>query len=218
MKRLFLSALALSFAFLTQAQITKGTTFIGGGLSFGDSKSTGGDTTNSYTNPHSSSFNISPSISWAVKDNLVFGVFLGYGHSKTDYAATNTPVNKQDNYSAGVFLRKYKPVGSGFNLFLQGNLNFAYSKTSNEGVQQYEFTSTTWGPSLGLAPGIAYRLSHHWQAEAMLPGLVSVYYNHTSSSQENPGMQAYRPVTNNFGVSTSVSNLTQFTLGILYSI
>jgi len=218
MKKLFLSALALSFTFLSQAQITKGTTFIGGGVSFGDSRSTGGDTSYSYNNPHSSSFNITPSISWAVKDNLVFGVILGYGHSKTDYAAANSPANKQNSYTAGVFLRKYKPVGQGFNLFLQNNLNFNYSKTTNNGGQQYETTGTTWGPSFGLAPGVAYRLGRHWQAEAMLPGLVSVYYNHTSSSQANPGTPEYRPVTNNFGISTSVSNLTQFTLGILYNI
>ena len=218
MKKLFLSALAVFFVFLSQAQITKGTTFIGGGVSFGNSSSTGGDTSNYYANPRSSSFNISPSISWAVKDNLVFGVSLGYGHSKSDYESPKGPINKLNTYSGGIFLRKYQPVGKGFNLFLQSNLNFVYSKTTYSADQQSESTSTTWGPSLGLAPGVAYRLGRHWQAEAMLPGLASLYYNHTSSSQKNPGIPDYRPVTNNFGVSTSVSNLTQFTLGILYNI
>jgi hypothetical protein len=218
MKKLFLSALALSLAFLSQAQITKGTTFIGGGIGIGHYGSTGGDTTSSYQNPHSSNYSIAPTVGWAVKDDLVFGVSLGYGYGKTDYDGSSSPINKSNNYFGSLFLKKYKPLGKSFSLFGQGSLGFTYSKTSSDLAQQYSSSQSSWGPSLALIPGVAYRVGRHLQAEATLPGLAVINYNHTTYTQKSQNNPDQHSTSSGFAISTALSNFSQLTFSILYVI
>ena len=218
MKKLLLSAFAVSLAFLSQAQITRGTTFIGGAIGIGHSGSTGGDTTVSYQNQHSSNYSIAPTFGLAVKDDLVFGVSLGYGHSNNDYEASNSPVNKSNSYFGSLFLKKYKPLGKGFSLFGQGSLGFTWSRTSSDYPQQYSSSQTSFGPSLSLMPGVAYRVGRHLQAEATLPGLAVINYNHTSYTQKAPNIPDQHSTSSGFGINTALSNFSQLTFSILYII
>ncbi|WP_431213201.1 hypothetical protein ACQ86N_47625 [Puia sp. P3] len=218
MKKLLLSALALSLAFLSQAQITKGTTFIGGGFQINRFNSTGGDSSVSNQNPYSSGYSIAPTVGWAIKNDLVFGVTLGYGHGKTDYKSSNSPVNISNNYLGSLFLKKYKPMGKGFSLFGQGSLGINWSKTSSNLVPQYSSSQTSWGPSLTLFAGPAYRAGRHWQAEAALPGLAVINYSHSSYVQKAQNSPDQHSNSNGFSVSTAFSNFSQFTFSILYII
>ena len=117
MKKILLSSLAVFIAFLSQAQqsqqtqqtqIKKGTVFIGGNINF--SKQSASDN-NPYYYPKATNINFSPSIGWAIKDNLVFGVTLGYGYQKSNQVQADSNYNKTNTYNVGVFLRKYKYSG-----------------------------------------------------------------------------------------------------------
>jgi hypothetical protein len=218
MKKLFLSALALSLAFLSQAQITKGTTFIGGGFQINRFNATGGDSSVSYQNPNTSGYSIAPSVGWAIKDDLVFGVTVGYGHGKTDYKSSNSPVNISNNYLGSLFLKKYKPLGKGFSLFGQGSLGINWSKTSSNLPPQYSSSQISWGPSLTLLAGLAYRAGRHWQVEATLPGLAAISYSHGSYVQKAQNNPDQHSKSNSFAVSTVFNNFSQLTFSILYII
>ena len=218
MKKLLLSALAVSFTFLSQAQITKGTTFIGGGFGINRSNSRGGDSSVSYQNPYTSGYSIAPTVGWAIKDDLVFGVTLGYGHGKTDYKSSNSPVSNSHNYLGSLFLKKYKPLGRGFSLFGQGSLGINWSKTSSSQAPQYSSSQTSWGPSLTLLAGLAYRAGRHWQAEATLPGLAAINYSHSSYVQKAQNSPDQHSNSNSFVLSTAFSIFSQLTFSILYII
>ncbi len=163
--------------------------------------------------------NFSPSISWAIKDNLVFGVTLGYGYQKNTDTQADTVYNKTQTYSGGVFLRKYKYLGSGFSLFAQGNLYYNYTKTDNHnGLQNYQ-TNSSSVVGLGFNPGVAYRINSHWQIETIFPNLGYINYSHTKQSAIQLPPSADQHITyNTFNIGSSLSGIYQFSVGVQYVI
>jgi hypothetical protein len=223
MKKILLSSLAVFIVFLShaqqtqqtqQSQIKKGTVFIGGSVGFSKQSGSG----NSTYAQKATNVNFSPSVGWAIKDNLVFGVMLGYGYQKNGSAEVDTSYNKVQTYSAGVFLRKYKYLGSGFSLFGQGNLFFNYSKTTNNTGYPYNQTYSSYVVGLGFNPGVAYRVNSHWQIESILPNLGYINYSHDKQSVilQSPPDQHYS--TNSFNIGSSLSGIYQFSVGVQYII
>ena len=236
MKRILLSSLAVFIVFLSQAQesqqpqqsqqsqqsqqvqqpqIKKGTVFIGGSIGF--SKQSASDN-NPYYYPKATNINFSPSIGWAIKDNLVFGVTLGYGYQKNTQVQDSN-YNKSNTYNVGVFLRKYKSLGSGFFIFAQGNLNYNYTKTKNYDGAQNDQDNSTSVVGLGFNPGVAYRINSHWQIETIFPNLGYVNYNHTKYSNVlAPPNTFQHSNVNTFSIGSSLSGIYQFSVGVQYII
>lgn len=226
MKKILLSSLAVFIVFLSQAQqsqqapqsqIKKGTVFIGGSTSFSKQSPSNNDPNNYYQK--STYINFFPTIGWAIKDNLVFGVMLGYGYQKTSQAPVDTLYSKNQTYSAGVFLRKYKYLGSGFSLFGQGNLFYTYGKTTNYNGSQYDQTYSSYTFGLNFNPGVAYRINSHWQIETSLPNLGYINYGHQRISNGLLPPTSDQPsASNTFNIGSSLSGIYQFAVGVQYII
>jgi|GEM_PF-417532 len=234
MKKILLSSLAVFIVLLShaqqsqqdpqpqqsqqsqQSQIKKGTVFIGGSIGF-TRQTPSGDPGSYYQK--ATNINFSPSVGWAIKDNLVFGVMLGYGYQKYTNVPADTVYSKAQTYSAGVFLRKYKYLGSGFSLFAQGNLYFNYSKTDNHnGLQNYQLNSTSI-VGLGFNPGVAYRINPHWQIETIFPNLGYINYsNYKQTYPQLPPSPDAHSSTKTFNIGSSLSGIYQFSVGVQYII
>lgn len=226
MKKLFLSSLAVVIVVIShaqqaerteQAQIKKGTVFIGGNIGFSNQTAKSSDTL--YLAITSGAmFNINPSFGLAIKDNLVFGINLGYGYQKNNYYSSSPAYyNKLNQYSAGVFLRKYKALGSGFSIFGQASLSYSYSKNTyspSDGVQLIK----NYGESLSFYPGIAYTFCHHWQLETSLTNLLHVNYNHSNQIYQVPNSSKAQTTYDTFNYGSSLGTYFQFSVGVLYVI
>lgn len=223
MKKILLSSLTVFIVFLShaqqsqQTQIKKGTVFIGGSIGF-SKQSPSNDNPNNYYQK-STNVNLFPSIGWAIKDNLVFGVTLGYGYQKNSQAPVDTLYNKNQTYSAGVFLRKYKYLGSGFSLFGQSNLFYTYGKTTNYDGSQFYQTYSSYLFGLNFNPGVAYRINAHWQIETSLPNLGYINYGHQRLSNGLLPPSSDQPsASNTFSIGSSLSGIYQFSVGVQYII
>jgi len=207
--QLYLLTAGLLVAGVTNAQIKKGDIILGGDLGFSTS------TQSSNQSPDKSKqngVNISPSIGWAVKDDLTMGVILSFLHSKSE-SAGNGQTQTIDNYGLGYFIRKYKMLGSGFALFAEGNLIGGYGHTKNiPSPGSTESDLKGYNVKLGFYPGIAYFISRHVMLETGFRDLAYANYNHIKTT--------YTGVTGDsksstFSIGTGLSDqLSNFTVGL----
>ena len=128
MKKILLSLLLLFTITLIQAQIKKGTHFLGGSLGIYSEKTT----SDTGANITSDFFTFTPAYGRAVKDNLIFGgdliVLSGSYRNRFN-------IEDRKSYGAGIFLRKYIDLGKKFYFFTEGRFSGSYDKV--EAVSLY---------------------------------------------------------------------------------
>jgi hypothetical protein len=206
MEKFTLLAIAIFlFASITKAQITKGSTFVGGQISVSKSKSKGG-----ISAQETSSFSFSPAIGTAIKQNLIAGIDLSYGH--WEYEPAFSPVQKSNNYGGGFFLRRYVPISNRFLFFAQGRAGYGHSKTeSNSGT--YQSSTESNGASLSFYPGVSFALSKVLHIEAGFNNMAVLGYSHATSKQTGSPDQS----SNSFTFSTGVAS-TDFSFALRFII
>ena len=190
----------------SQAQIKKGSLFLGGDLSLSTV-----NTKNANDEIKQNSFNISPVAGIAVKENFIAGASLKAGFSgyKSPYQATQ----KGNSFGAGVFARHYKNIGkSGFYVFVQNSLGAEY------GEQRYEKTGSndlrkvkTFAANLNIYPGVSYAVSRKLHLETGFNNLF--YVNYSNEKNEFWNVAANSTRTNRFYAGTSLNNLSSFYVG-----
>jgi len=206
-KILTLSVLPFLFSVsILHAQISKGSLFLGGNISGSTVKT---ESTQPNVTSKQNGLTISPVIGFAVKENLVFGADASYSFFKTDQVYGQY-TQKQYSYGAGVFLRKYKPIGKGFYLFLQGRLGGRYDENKyTPGVSANNtkrFTTT-----FGGYPGVSYAINRKLQLETGFNNLLSLnYYHETGKNLDGSG---YSYKSNGFNIATSLDNLSSLYIG-----
>lgn len=193
MERFTLLAISIFlFASITKAQITKGSTFIGGQISGSTYKQENGAGTQKQ-----SSITISPAVGTAVKQNLIAGIDLTYTHTKLGYAVNPSEGN---GFGGGLFLRQYVPTAKRFYFFLQGRAGFYHDQMkTNSGSITYKNVANYY--NLGLYPGVSYALTKSLHIEAGLNNLVLLSYAQTAVKQTGNADQT----SNSFSFSTSAS-------------
>jgi hypothetical protein len=114
MKKILLSTIiSATISFVANAQISKGSVLLGGGLNISKIKSENSTPPSPETNQ--TNFSINPAIGIAIKENLVFGVLLSYGNSENTYGSpSQVQENDYSSYGGGVFLRRYLVLGKDF--------------------------------------------------------------------------------------------------------
>jgi hypothetical protein len=111
------------------------------------------------------------------------------------------------NYGAGIFIRKYRPLGRGFYLFGESNLRFDYSSTReyfsvNQIVEEYKTRNHTI--SLCLNPGFSYEITKRLQLELVFQDLISA--NYTRSNRKGEGnATSFNRRSNGFGLNSNIS-------------
>ena len=108
------------------------------------------------------------------------------------------------SYGAGIFARKYKPLGKGFYLFGESNLRFSYSRSReyfsiNPTIEEYK--NRNYAISIGLNPGLSYEVTKRLQLELIFQDLVSA--NYSWGKREGVGnAMFYNTKTNGFDLSS----------------
>lgn len=211
-KVLLFSAILLGLASVSNAQISKGSVLLGGGISAFSSKSE-----NSNAENKSHGFSFRPSLGFVIKENHVLGFTIGYGRGKTKYE-NPTRTSKDNSYSAGVYYRKYLPLSKSFYLFGEAGFGYYSSKTEDEAATQgYKNTQEQTNTGLSLFPGITYAVGKRFHLEASLNNLVTLYYNKTESKQIQPG-NVSKNENKGLSMNVNVSSSAPITLGFRFII
>jgi outer membrane protein assembly factor BamA len=211
MKRnfLLLFLIAVTSSLITNAQIKKGTIFLGGAVGGGYSKGSAEPYATKQT-----SVSISPAYGVFTKENIVWGGDLYFQHNKSEYnnAGANTD-QKQIYAGAGVFVRQYFPVANRFYLYGQARLGVYYQHDDN--INASATTKTRgYGVSVALHPGITYALKKNIYLETGLNNLVSVGYGHLKTTQT--GTVTTTGKSNSFGFNGNTSGGAEITVGIRF--
>ncbi len=207
-------------ALCSQAQIKKGDILLGGDIGFYSQKTDPGIQNNNYLTKQTS-LNLSPSIAKAIKNNLLAGIDLAYSGSTTTQSSGvyGGSTLKVRTYGAGFFLRSYKPLGSGFSLFMQSRLGGSYSTQKNTYDNFPGNNSDLKGYSidLGFYPGIAYAITKKVQLETGFQNILDVSYAHSKNTvvTDPATSTATSSKTNTFSLQSGLSNsLAGFVIGV----
>ena len=200
----------ITFIFTANAQsnIPKKSILLGGDLSF-SSYNTKWDN----HSQESTGFFISPSVGFAVKDNLFIGLNGGIGISKNSHNI-NSPYDSVSShiYSYGVFARKYKPLKNNFYLFLQTNLGGYHAKSEFTQYTNGSYKEKYFSVNASLSPGISYGINSKLHIETGFNNIVGIGYS-TQQYSTDPSVGAERKQTG-FNMYTSLSNFnSQFYMG-----
>jgi hypothetical protein len=217
-KILLFTIISATISFVANAQISKGSVLLGGGLNVSNTK---------YENnnlpvadkTHDNNTSINPAIGIAIKDNLIVGIALNYGHSENTTNSSSTQIRKikYNSYGAGVFLRKYLPLGKSFYLFGQGDLNYTDNKQSDNYIPSSGFSSTQkgWNVSLSFSPGISYALTKKFHLETSLSNLLALRYEQYRFNTVSNGTQTSQE-RRSFGFNSNASPFSNFNIGFRF--
>lgn len=208
-KILLLACLAITTA-IASAQITKGSTLLGGNISYSSSKS---ESSNGNTAQEQSMYTLGLSYGKAIKQNLVIGGGFNYGHAESKSGSVDNP--KTNIYEAQAFLRKYFQLGKNFYLYGQPALTYGQSKTKQVHNTDYRTENTGWSATLDLSPGLAYALTSKFHLEMGLNDLVYIGYGEQESKTVALG-NVNSTKTTSFGLHTALNTTTPFHVGFRF--
>lgn len=214
-KALLGTTVLMLFAFVAEAQISKGKILLGGtlGYSTGSSEADYPLPSPPYDKQHF--VTISPSVGKVIKDNLVLGIvgsyFTGLQRSQNQ---SNETEWKTDGYGGAVFLRRYISLTKNFYFFGQGAAGYSVNKQTQTTNKQLITESKNGLANLALLPGLSYAVTPKFFVEANLNNLALITYNHSIFRSFNPNTNIIETSKgNSFSVSTSLSGTTQFSIG-----
>jgi len=229
MKRLLLLASLIiafmSISSLSFAQFEKGQLLADGQISFASSKTvTNPDTiaTNTTTNTLTS-FSFTPSIGKFTSEHVMYGVGVEYDlyTTKDATAGTLSPyLAKNTHQSIGLrfYTRRYFPLAKNLYFYLDAAFIPAYTFTTENDSSTTTEQIKTNGFSLGafLSTGVSYKLGSRWLANATLPTIVAIDYDH--SKQTNTGAFQGQQTYNSFSVSSGLAGglFDNITIGFSY--
>lgn len=203
-QQIYLLLAGLFTVSVVHAQISQGTTLLGGDLTFSRSGTKDDGDPKSNT---SMSIYIAPSISRAIGDNLLAGVTFIYGNS-VGKNYNNSPPSKVKTitYGGSFFIRRYRTLVGGLNVFLEAALQGLYQHTAGIDMSTGHVGSSSKNYVLiaGLNPGIAYAATRRVMLEASFQNLVYgeyIYYRAQSDGRPNS-------TSKGFQIGTALSNPT----------
>ena len=204
MKKLFITLSFSVSVLLANAQIQKGTTFIGGNAGFltagGETKSGGV----SVDDPTSTNFSIAPTGGFYVTDKIAITAGIGFDFASTKTESGNNETKSTTNLFSVIPGARYNmPITEKFGAFVQGSAQIGFGGGTNSNtvggvetsVDQKEFKL-----DIGIAPGILYFVKNNLAIEASYGRLG---YNTTKSTVEATGGDVeHTRNTFDFGLNT----------------
>ena len=179
MKTKILLPLVLIFFATTvaNAQINEGRYLLGGIVSYSHQN----DVQNS--NAKYNSFYSTVQFGKAIKDNTVAGIIASYGNSNS----SNSLSPKTNQFSAGVFYRKYKTLAKNFYIFGEVDALYIHSQNTYDNYpteySTQKFVSN--GGSVSFIPGISYSICKRMQLELSMLNFASISYSGTKLETTN---------------------------------
>ncbi|MHB8209403.1 hypothetical protein [Mucilaginibacter sp.] len=196
MKKLMLLIAAFVFVYqASQAQTEKGTQTIGANLGFGYSKNdqlyiSTYDQSTSNQNGKTTYFNIGPSYSYFIANNLDLGASLQYQSYVTNYNPdTYSSLSKQinRNYGGSIYLRKYFMYANKIGLRAGPYLDYEkqitkYDYSGSNATDSFNGNDDNF--SAGVNLDLVYYPSKHL---GMSASIANVSYQHTKINNANQG-------------------------------
>lgn len=180
-KTLSLVLVVLLCGLVSHAQIKKGATLLGGQLLISTQRST----STANNNPFSSGWiTIAPTFGKAIKEDLVLGGEVSFGYNSNKYQGSAYSENRNTQYGAHVFIRRYRALGKGFYLFGEARtgLDYSHSRYLAPQAPSFEYTQQGIGADVSFYPGLAYALTSKLQLEAGFSNLALVRYTHLNTT------------------------------------
>lgn len=204
--KLLLPILIILFATTAaNAQINEGRYLLGGSVSYNSQKNSQGSGTK-YE-----SFYSNIQFGKVIKDNTVAGIIASYSFSN------NGPTNKSNQFSSGVFYRKYKPLAKNFYFFGEVDALYNHLNQTN-GIFQIGNDATrnlSNGGTLTFTPGISYSVCKRMQIELSMPNIASISYAGTKYETTSSITNSVSTVNgNNFSGSVNLNSSLLYSFGI----
>jgi hypothetical protein len=201
---------ATIFTITSNAQIKKGSVFLGGDIG-GSAQTTkrNGTKVNSQEG-----LTISPVFGKAIKENLIVGgdANIGFFTNDNNPASGSFTGQKNNSYGAGIFIRKYKPIGkSSFSMFLQGRFGVNYNSNEYTGSSSSFDKTKRYTIGVFAYPGISYTVSKKLQLETGFNNLFGLSY--FTEERELSSGSPYIEKTNGVNISSSLNNISSLYLG-----
>ncbi|RDC61586.1 hypothetical protein [Adhaeribacter pallidiroseus] len=200
--------LLLLFSFVVigtcSAQITKGTSFVGGSGSYSKGTSKYNQGPDIVYKSSGSNFNFNPKAGYFISDNIALGLAINYFGSRSK--SKNTPgnesyVNKQQSFGINPFGRYYKMLGERAAFF--GQLTASYTKgqikTDDFIYQKYSFVGA------GVAPGFVFFATPKIGIETTV-GNLGFYHSDNKNFSQDPN-NSNENTSNQFVANIEASNI-----------
>ncbi len=195
MKKIFvLLAAFLAAIQFSKAQTEKGTQTLGTNFGFNYTNVNGDANSLATDNTKTTNFNIGPSYSYFIKDNLEIGASLSYASTKTAYddlieplTNSNYPLTQTaDTYSASLFIRKYflykNRIGFRTGAYIGYSAGDAKSNYPNSDVI-YNYNNKTTYYSAGGNLDLVYYPTKKIGLSATLLNLEYYHYKSNATTQ-----------------------------------
>jgi hypothetical protein len=170
-KTLLLACTFISFATISQAQITKGSALLGGSVGI----SRNSEETNSVESQTRNTY-FSPTVGVAIKDNWVVGITTSF--SRYESRPSSITYNHKMKYSSGgLFVRRYSSLGKSFYLYGDGAIRYNTHSNNQISGTDYETNYSSKGVGIYITPGLAYAVNKRLHLEASLNNLLSLSYS-----------------------------------------
>jgi hypothetical protein len=209
MRKILLPVIGILFAFTSNAQISKGSIFLGGGFTVSSQENENtGNLPNSWSTHN---FIIDPSIGWALKKNLILGAGPSYGSFTAE--DNSNASQKRHAWGINVFIRKYMELGKNFYLFGEGNLNGFKADGEDKSNQVLVNKVSGYGITLGFSPGVSYAVNKRFQVEAGIGNLFYIGYNSSKTEYFN---SPNKTKSKSFGAGANISGFSPFSLGFRF--
>jgi len=167
---------AIFLSLNTHAQIEKSNWLLGGTLGFSSYNSGSNNMLVLGTNSSSSNTSLAPHIAYAIGNNSVIGLNLGYNYTYSTNQTNST------SFSSSIFYKKYISCQGKFGMYLQVNGGITFYKytylTVDSSGSQVKTGSTTRAYYAGIIPGVYYLVGKKILLEADCGGLSYVYYDY----------------------------------------
>ena len=207
MGKLFtLIAIAVLASISINAQISKGSILLGGGIGYSsqENKLEGSTIENKTSN-----FYISPAIGIAVKENLIVGGDLSFSSQFQENMNNEAFINY---YGAGIYMRKYLPIASRFYIFGQGRIGGNIFDGENTQVTDFISNSKGYNINAGIYPGISFKVNKKLHLETGFNNLVYVQYENVKIKTQSSG-NVDNYTSKSFSVSSSLNNMSGLYVG-----
>ena len=216
MKKILTVLVCIIIAQVTQAQVQKGSLFLGGSLTLGSNSYKSSSTTNKNSN-----WSISPQIGKAIDLNKIIGIQLFAGGNADESLNGGTPLNKNVStaYGMGVFYRQYFPLAAKWAMFGNGAIDGRYGagQTKSNGIKTGE--NNGWAFSAAITPGISYKAGKSIWLEAALSNLVGINYSFDKQDNINETGQVFSNVKrSSFNGGINLSGFNSIAIGLRWII
>ncbi|NJB71862.1 hypothetical protein GGR42_002324 [Saonia flava] len=192
--------------------IEKGTWNVGGNLSFRVSKNDNNDASQIRENENTS-ISFFPNVGYAVGKNIITGLGLGYGYSKSEIlsanegAINNFTSNDSRTFTIAPYIRGYFPLGEKLAFYTQGEVGFSKTKNTSDDENNNMVINERKNNSyfIGIRPGITYFVSKKLALET---GIGFLGYTKTDSElKSDSGTFDQSGKASNFNFSLNSSDL-----------